>query len=168
MKKFVFIGHVHKEKGIDEILAASLYLDSSYSIDIYGSITDKKYNKDFFKSYNVTYHGALNSEDVIKKLNTYDVLLLPSYKEGYPGVIIEAYSLGIPIISTNLRNIKEIVDPYETGILVNPGNVEKLIEAIHFFKKDNYTKMSQKAYKKFDIFDSELQTKIFLERLTNE
>lgn len=166
-KKFVFISHVRKEKGIDEILEASMQLDSSYTIDIYGFITDNKYSENYFEKYNVSYHGALEAKAVIEKLNEYDVVLLPSYKEGYPGIIIEAYSLGIPVISTTLKNIEEIVDSYGTGILVKPGNVEELIQAVKYFNNDNYAEMSQNAYKKFDNFKSDIQTKLFLERLGN-
>jgi len=58
-KRFVFVSHVKQEKGIDEILEASLQLDDSYTIDIYGPISDKKYCELYFKDYNVRYMGAL-------------------------------------------------------------------------------------------------------------
>lgn len=166
-KKFVFMSHVNREKGMDEILEASLQLDSNYTIDIYGLITDEKYNVEYFEKYNVSYRGAIESNSVIEILNKYDVLLLPSYKEGYPGIVIEAYSLGIPIISTTLKNIKEIVTSNETGILVAPGNVQELIDAIQYFNDENYTKISKHAYMKFDDFRSDIQIKLFLERVTN-
>ncbi len=166
-KKFVFVSHIRKEKGIDEILEASMQLDSSYTIDIFGFIIDKKYTKEYLEQYNVSYCGALESKDVIEKLNEYDIVLLPSYKEGYPGIIIEAYSLGLPVISSTLRNIEEIVDPYGTGVLVKPGNVEELIQAIKYFSNDNYAEISQNAYDKFNNFKSDIQTKLFLERLSN-
>lgn len=166
-KKFVFISHIKKEKGIDEILEASMQLDSSYTIDIYGFLMDKKYNIDYFENYNVSYRGALEANTVIDILNEYDVVLLPSYKEGYPGIIIEAYSLGIPVISTTLKNIEEIVDSYKTGILVKPGNIKELMYAMKYFNDENYSKISENAYKKFDDFKSDIQTKLFLERLIN-
>ncbi len=166
-KKFVFISHVQKEKGIDEILEASMQLDSSYTIDIFGFITDKKYTKEYLEKFNVAYRGALEAKAVMNKLNEYDVVLLPSYKEGYPGIIIEAYSLGIPVISTTLKNIEEIVYSYKTGILVKPGDVEELVYAIKYFNDDNYTNISENAYEKFDDFKSDIQTKLFLDRLTN-
>lgn len=168
-KKFVFISHVRKEKGIDEIIDASKRLDKSYTIDIYGPILDKKYTKEYFSKYNIAYKGALQSNEVLKTLNKYDVLLLPTYYkgEGYPGIIIEAYSLGIPILASTLHGIQEIVDVYKTGILIEPKNVEELVNAIKYFNKENYVALSQNAYKKFDDFKSDIQTKLFLEHLKN-
>ena len=164
-KKFVFISHVIREKGIDEIIEASERLDDNYIIDIFGPIFDKKYSKGYFSRYGISYKGALQATDVIKKLNEYDVLLLPSYKEGYPGIILEAYSLGMPVITTTLPAIKEIVDPYTTGILVEPGSVDELVSAINYFDTTNYQYMSEHAYNKFDDFDSTCQTHKYLERL---
>ena len=166
-KKFVFISHVIREKGIDEIIRAATHLDSSYVIDIYGPIFDDKYSEHVFKKTNVRYKGALKSSEVLSVLNTYDVAMLPSYKEGYPGIIIESYSLGIPVITTNLESISEIVDDYETGILVEPKNSQQLLEAILYFDEKNYLEFSKKAYKKFDLFESSLSTKRFLENLYN-
>ncbi len=166
-RRFVFISHVKQEKGIDEILEVSKSFDDGYTIDIYGPITDTKYTQDYFKDYQVNYLGSLNSMDVLKVLDQYDVLLLPSYQEGYPGIVIEAYSLGIPVISTSLRGLKEIVELEKTGILIEPKNVAQFVSAIEFFNDDNYAKMSKNAYRKFNTFNSDVQTKLFLKRLTD-
>lgn len=164
-KRFVFISHVIREKGIDEIIEASHILDNSYTIDIFGPILDEKYSKEYFLRSGISYRGALQATDVIEKLNEYDVLLLPSYKEGYPGIVIEAYSLGIPVITTTLQAIKEIVDPYTTGILVEPKSVDELVNAIAYFNEKNYLDMSEHAYNNFNNFDSTQQTHKYLERL---
>lgn len=166
-KRFVFISHVIKEKGINEIIAASKHLDSSYIIDIYGLLLHGHYTIQDFDKENVSYKGVLDADKVLKILNEYDVVLLPSYKEGYPGIIIEAYTLGIPVIATSLQGIKEIVEPYETGILVEPRSVEELVDAITYFDNDNYQNMSEKAYIKFDDFKSDLTTKQFIKILKN-
>ena len=164
-KRFVFISHVIREKGIDEIIEASQRLDNSYTIDIFGPILDEKYSKEYFSRHGISYKGALQAVDVIEKLNEYDVLLLPSYKEGYPGIVIEAYSLGIPVITTTLQSIKEIVDPYTTGILVEPKSIDELVNAIAYFNEKNYLDISKHAYTNFNNFDSTQQTHKYLERL---
>ncbi len=165
-KKFVFISHIVKEKGIDELIEVSKLLDSSYTLDIYGPIHDRKYFIDLFKNNNVSYKGKLNSENVLEILSQYDVLVLPSYKEGYPGIVLESYSLGIPIVSTKLRGLEEITDSYKTGILVNPKNIEQLLDAIIYFNKDNYLEFTKNAKEKFKEFNSEIQTKKFLETIS--
>jgi len=162
-KKFVFISHVIPTKGIDEILQAFTKLDKSYTIDIYGPMLYDYYNPKNFIGYdNITYKGALEPKEVIPILSQYDVLVLPSYKEGYPGIVIESYSLGIPVITTNLDSIREIVDDYKTGILINPKNVYELFDAIKYFDIENYKTMSKLAYEKFNLFESTLNTKKFI------
>jgi len=164
-KKFVFISHVKKEKGIDEIVEVKKLLDESYTIDIYGPIHNEKYSSEYFKSNGISYKGTLKSNEVLTTLSLYDVLLLPSYKEGYPGIILESYSVGIPIISTKLAGLQEITDEYKTGILVEPQNIKELKKAIEYFNKDNYKKISNSAKDKFSMFDSQKQTKQYLKRI---
>jgi len=163
-KRFVFISHVCKGKGIDQILEASISADDSYTIDIYGPITEKEYTPDHFIGYKAKYKGALKSDRVLEILNTYDVLLLPSYRseEGYPGIIIEAYSLGIPVISTNLLAINEICENGKEGILVEPKNSRQLTEAILSVNDQNYEIYSENAYKKFHLFRSDVHTRQFI------
>jgi len=164
-KKFVFISHVIKEKGIDEIIEASRELDSTYTIDIYGPLLEKHYTKEVFHKEKVSYKGVLPADKVLHTLNKYDVVLLPSYKEGYPGIIIEAYSLGIPVIASNLKGISEIVQFEKTGILIESKNAKELISAIKFFNRKKYMDMSTSAYLAFDTFDSDLNTKKYLDIL---
>lgn len=164
-KKFVFISHVKQSKGIDEIVKATQLLDSSYTIDIYGLISDEKYSEEYFKSKKVSYKYGLALEELLTTLHTYDVLLLPTTgeSEGYPGILIDSYSLGIPIIATNLQGISEIVDNYKSGILIEPNDVTSLKNAIEYFNEDNYQEMSNFAKAKFSLFNSTKHTKLFLE-----
>ncbi len=60
-----------------------------------------------------------------------DILAFPSlYKEGLPNVLLEAMSMQLPVISTRLAGIPEVVFDGETGFLTDPGNVEQFAEAI--------------------------------------
>lgn len=164
-KRFVFIGHIRKEKGIIELLEASNQLDKSYVIDLYGSLFKNVESIDFDK-YNVNYKGALRPEEVISKMSKYDVLVLPSYREGYPGVIIEAFSLALPVIATNLKGIKEIVNE-KSSVLIDPKNVKQLKEALESFDEMNYTEKSNAALKQFEKFDSKLQYDLFFNIIEN-
>jgi glycosyltransferase involved in cell wall biosynthesis len=164
-KKFAFIGHVKSEKGIDELLEASNQFDDSFTFDIFGIIENSKYTDEHFKKYHAKYKGSLQSDEVLHHLNEYDVLILPSYKEGYPGIMIEAYSLGIPVIATALPGIKEITEDHQTGILITPKNIDELVQAIRYFDEINYPPMSISAYNKFHEFDADIQTQHFFEQI---
>ena len=166
-KKFVFISQLFQEKGVDEILEVSNQLPGDYIIDLYGPIKDEKYTDEYFTKYKAKYCGTLKSNEVLDTLKNYDILLLPTYYkgEGYPGIVIESYSMGIPVIVTKLIGIKEITDEYRTGILIEAKNIEMLKNAIIYFNTNNYEQMSKYAKEKFSLFNSEKQTKVFLDKV---
>ena len=164
-KKFIFIGHVSEVKGITEILKAKQSLGPDFTIDVFGP---KNYNcpdnlKDDFKR---AYKGVLSSKKVIKTLQKYDVLVLPTYHtgEGYPGVILEAFSVGIPVIATPLEGIREMIKENESGIFVEQRNYMDLIKKIESINDDNYNSLSEGALKAFENFDSG----IVMKRIFNE
>ncbi len=161
-KKFIFIGGVSKEKGIGELLQASKELDDSYTIDLYGKIFESDFTKDELKRSKLNYKGILKPNDVVKTIKKYDVLILPSHREGYPGVIIEAFMAGRAVLSTKLPSIEEMVQNEKNGILVEPKNVDDLLKGIKYFNKNNYNAFSKNAYNSFDEYDSLVQTKKFL------
>ncbi len=165
-KKFVFISQLFKTKGVTEILEASNNLPDDYQIDLYGPIKDEVYTDEFFKKYKANYMGALKSDEVLETLKKYDVLLLPTYYkgEGYPGIIIEAFSTGIPVITTSWRSIPEIVTD-KTGVIIEPKSSKALTEAILSFNDKNYKEFSKNSFESFETFDSKIQTKKFLETI---
>jgi glycosyltransferase involved in cell wall biosynthesis len=159
-KRFIFIGSITREKGIMELLEASNLLDDSYTIDLYGPIAADFASFDF-RPYHAVYKKALNPAHVLETLRQYDVLILPSYREGYPGVIIEALSLGIPIIATGLEGIKEMIDE-KCAIFLTPQNTKDIKNSVMYFNEENYNFFSTNALRCFEPFDSDVQTNRFL------
>ena len=144
-KRFIFLGQLRKEKGIDELIACIEELGEDYTIDLFGPIEEPTYDTLKHKPY---YKGLLKGrEEVLTALSQYDVLVLPTYYrgEGYPGVIVEAYSMGLPVISTNWKSIPEIVIPYKTGLLVEPRSAEALKVAMTSINAENHAMMRQGA-----------------------
>jgi glycosyltransferase involved in cell wall biosynthesis len=157
-KKFAFISLIAEQKGMDVLLEASDKLDDSYTVDVYGKPFEEKYTKEYFEKHKANFKGALGPKEVLEKLQEYDVLVLPSFEEGYPGIFIEAYSYGVPVLTTTLPRIKEIVEEGKTGFLVEPGDVEGLYQGFLAFNEENYKQMSKNAYDAFSMFDSLKQT----------
>ena len=157
-KKFVFISQVKKTKGVYELIDAASRLDNSFVFDIYGPIFDDEIKLKISETTNINYKGILNPQNVINTLMIYDVLILPTYHEGegYPGIILEAFSLGLPVISTNWNSIPEIVKHNENGLLVPIKDVDSLIKAILYFNQNNYQNFRTNAINSFDQFDSQL------------
>ena len=164
-KKFVYIGTINEEKGIEQIIEVSTKLSDDITLDLYGPIIDKKYSDVMFKKKDINYKGQLESKDVIAVMNKYDILILPSYREGYPGVIIEAFSLGIPSISTKLDGIMEMIENKKNGILINVKNSKELEKEIINMNELKYTQLSKNAYISFNDYESKKQTNLFLQRV---
>lgn len=75
--------------------------------------------------------GWASNAEVQQQILASRVLVLPSFAEGLPVVIMEALALGRPVISTYVAGIPELVEPGVCGWLVPPGSVEDLAEAMH-------------------------------------
>jgi glycosyltransferase involved in cell wall biosynthesis len=165
-RRFVFVGHVKPSKGVAEIIEASKILRSrDLSVDVYGPLQEGV-TPFWFTDTAVKYCGPLASEDVIETLTRYDVLLLPTYfdGEGYPGIILEAYCAGIPVISTNWGGIPEIVTA-ETGILVQPRDAIGLANAMRtLIDSDHLLSILRNGVRsKAREFDSERWTQHFID-----
>lgn len=95
------------------------------------------------------YCGWVDGIKKIDLLNKADVYVLPSYHEGLPISILEAMSYGIPIISTPVGGIPEIVNE-DNGFLVQPGDVDALADKIMFFVRNpgSVQEMGKKSQEK--------------------
>ncbi len=156
-KKFVFMSHIKFSKGVENIFEAASSLNDDYIFDFYGPLMDKKYTPKYINSQkNCSYKGVLKGSEVPEKLISYDFILLPTFYsgEGYPGIIIEAFSVGLPVIATNLDGISEIVNHNETGILIPIKNTKSLLDAIISINNENYIQYSNNAKTAFKKFDA--------------
>jgi glycosyltransferase involved in cell wall biosynthesis len=141
---FTFISRLLYDKGIKEFMDASNLIlkkkiDASFTIigDIYKdnpkSINEKlvlnwSNNKDkFYLGY------KSNIRDYIINSN---VIVLPSYREGMPKILIEASALGRPIITTDVPGCRECVIHNLNGYLIKSKNVSDLVNAIIKIVKD--------------------------------
>lgn len=165
VRRFVFVGHVKATKGVREIITAGEQLDPAITVDIYGPFQEDITERDFAGLKVVRYYGVLESQEVIPTLKTYDALLLPTYYEGegYPGVILEAYSAGLPVITTRWRAIPEIVDE-TSGILIEPKSSTQLLAAMKKLIADDklYQSLCRGVAEKREFFSSERWTDEFV------
>jgi glycosyltransferase involved in cell wall biosynthesis len=90
------------------------------------------------------FYGSISQEQVIEVLDKTDLLILTSYTEGTPMVVIEAMAMEVPVISTNVGEIDEIIDNGENGILVKNDEemIGNMVEKI-FWCEENREIISQ-------------------------
>jgi len=160
-RRFVFIGHVRLVKGIEELINVSGKLPKTVSVDVYGPFYDNL-NERIFDNTSISYKGVLEPENVVSTMLNYDVFVLPTKaeSEGYPGAILEAISAGLPVISTHIGGIPEIVDSH-IGILVPPGDEASLLDAMVRLVK------SDEAYQTFQRSISRSRNKFSTEYWTD-
>jgi len=160
--KIVFISHIRKEKGIFELIEAAESLPD-VQIDVYGPFYDGL-SGNIFDNTKVKYFGVLGPEEVIKKMTEYDALILPSYKEGYPGIVIEALSCGLAVLCTNLPSLKEMFKE-EDVIMFEPENKNGIIEAINKINNNRNLlyELRMKSLQKASEFDSKILTEKYIE-----
>lgn len=71
-----------------------------------------------------------HSKDVPSLMKTLDILVLPSYREGFPRVIMEAAATGIPVVTTDVTGCRSAVVHEQTGLIVPPKDVDALQQGI--------------------------------------
>lgn len=133
----LFLGLLGKNKGIYDLLECirDHKVEFQGKLKLYiGGNGEIEHVKQLIKEYGIAdiviFEGWVSGDKKIELLNKSDAYILPSYKEGLPISILEAMSYEMPIISTPVGGIPEIVSNGENGYLVEPGNKEDIYKAI--------------------------------------
>lgn len=134
--RFLFIGRVMKEKGIQEFLEMATIIKRKYAytfFDIVGPLEEnyKDIVDDFSKKKIIEYYGF--QEDVRPYINKCHCFVLPSYHEGMANTLLEAGASGRPLITSRINGCLEAVDEGVNGFLVSVKNTEELIIAVERF-----------------------------------
>jgi glycosyltransferase involved in cell wall biosynthesis len=157
IKKVLFLGRISDEKGIlllPEIINQIKYNSFFKTIDVYGTgpYNEKLVNKinEFNLQNQIIIKGSVEPQKVSEILKKYDILLMPSYKEGHPIVLLEAMSCGVVPVVTLLEGSTNIVVQHEkNGYLCESGNIESFILNLEkALNNKNLSSLSQLANKK--------------------
>jgi glycosyltransferase involved in cell wall biosynthesis len=161
---FLMIARLIRDKGVFEYLEAARSIKLEFprvQFDLVGYIDDnpaaisQKELNDLEKEAVINYKGKL--EDVRPAIEASSVYVLPSYREGTPRTVLEAMSMGRPIITTDVPGCRETVDDGFNGFLVKDKDADHLANAMRRFIDNpdlisEFGKASRKvAEKKFDV-----------------
>lgn len=137
---FIFVGRIVGDKGINELVAAFCALLEKYPnirLRLVGTFENaldplKPETMDLIKQNNevIELLGAKYGEDLIVCYAASDCLVFPSYREGFPNVVLEAGAMGLPSIVTDINGSREIVSQGENGIIVPPRDKDTLYGAM--------------------------------------
>lgn len=126
--KFVFLGRAERRKGIvelSEVLRKLIAEKQTFKFEFIGPIPDSMK----ISHENIIYHGEIRDSKKIKAiLSKSDILVCPSWSEGFPNVILEAMACGLAVIATDVGAVSAMVSD-KNGWLIEPGNKKKLEDA---------------------------------------
>lgn len=133
---FGFVGRVTKDKGIDELLEAYKMLiddiDDTRLMIVGDFEAEENLNQELLvwskKCDNVVYISS--KQDIERYYAAFDVLVLPSYREGFGNVVIEAEAMGVPVIVTDIPGPTDAMIKNETGLVVKKADVDTLVDAM--------------------------------------
>jgi len=80
--------------------------------------------------------GPLQGEPLYDRFRASDLYVMPSYTEGLPVAFFEAGAFGLPVITTPVGSITDLIRHGENGLLVQPGHIDELVEAIGRLARD--------------------------------
>jgi glycosyltransferase involved in cell wall biosynthesis len=172
--KFLFIGRIMKDKGIEELLQAAKEVKQRYPntrFDLIGA-SEEDYSNELIELNNagiINYYGLQN--DVHSFIKESHATILPSYHEGTANVLLETASTGRPILATRVPGCKETYDEGITGLGFDVKSVESLTEAIIKFINLPYEKKKSMGLlgrkKMVKEFDRKIVIKSYLKEIKN-
>lgn len=140
---FIFIGRLVGDKGINELIEAFTKLNSRYPATRLLLVGRKEQNLDPLKLHtlqeierNPAIEAVGPKTDVRPWLLASDALVFPSYREGFPNVVIEAGAMGLPSIVTDINGSREIILNGVNGVIIPSKNSDALFEAMELFVND--------------------------------
>lgn len=171
---FIFVGRLVRDKGINELVQAFKQLASenkSFSLLLVGPfeqdldpITEENFEmirnhpKIVITGYQV---------DVRPYFAVADVLVFPSYREGFPNVVMQAGAMGLPSIVTNINGCNEIIRGGENGLIIPVKDQEALLLAMK--KLATSAELRQKlAANSREMITQKYERKVFWDLLLEE
>lgn len=133
---FIFVGRIDKQKGIDILLEAwKLMGTDAPKLLICGTGPMEDRCKEYIEKNELTtveMKGFVPNTDAKKLIANSKALILPTqWYEGFPMTIVEAYSVGTPVIGSDMGNVGSLIEEGVTGEKFEPFSTEKLVDAIN-------------------------------------
>ena len=134
-KIVTFSGRLVERKGVGVLLEAWGKLAKDHQdvplVIVGGGPLEKKLkdqSQELGIEENAKFFGFVNN--IGDYLAATDIFVFPSFQEGFPNSVLEAMACGLPVIATRIGGVVDVIKNEENGLLVEPGNVEQLADAL--------------------------------------
>ena len=168
----LFVGNLLIAKGVDILLEAFALIEkenSNIGLVFAGDGEEKERlmtrSKELGVNEKVIFLGRVEYGSIPTLMFYADILILPSIEEGVGRVLLEAMSMHLPIIASNIGGIPLVIDDRQDGLLFEVGDINTLKEHVLFLlgNKSFSDNMSRTAYRKFlDNYEYEVSMRKFL------
>ena len=133
----IYIGRLASDKGISFLLEAHKCINSKsnrkFHLSLVGNIDLRdpisREDIEYIKNTRFVSHYS-HQDDIRPFLEDTDILILPSLREGFPNILLESFSMGLPVIATRVPGSEEIVITNQTGWLVSPRSSSEIANAV--------------------------------------
>ena len=135
---FIFVGRLVGDKGINELVSAFSKLRKQNAKLLLVGPLEEKLDPLLPNTLNeIRCNKSIISVGFQKDVRPYfaiaNALAFPSYREGFPNVVMQAGAMGLPSIVTDINGCNEIIINKKNGIIIPAKNEKKLLEAMHLF-----------------------------------
>jgi len=166
---FICVARIVYEKGIINLLEAARICESKGYVFKYllvGPLEEnsKRLNQNILNQYKDIIDILGPRTDVFDLLTSSDAFVLPTFREGFSRVLLEAGAIGLPIISTNVTGVREFARHGKEALLVEPKNSEALANAMIKLATDKELadKLAENAIKHVKMFSLENVSKQYI------
>ena len=135
------VGRLVEEKGFLELFAAAAKLDPRYVVVVVGPTDEAKGDALTSDVISTARAGGVRflgmRTDVDELYRAMDIFVLPSHREGFPRSAMEAAAMGLPVIASDIRGCREVVEHEVNGLLIPVRNADALGAAITSLGEDD-------------------------------
>ena len=148
---FLFVGRIVKDKGVNELVNAFLNINKKYQktkLLIVGPFendiipVNEKTKIEILNNNKICYVGF--QKDVRPFFAIADVFILPSYREGFPNVVLQAGAMELPSIVTDISGSNEIIEDGFNGLIIESQNENQLYNAMEIYILDKILRINHK------------------------
>lgn len=147
---FIYVGRLVKDKGLNELVQAfSKIKDENVKLLLVGPFENEldplkpETISEIKDNPNIVSVGY--QKDVRKYYAISNVLVFPSYREGFPNVVLQAGAMQLPSIVTNINGSNEIITHNKNGLIIPVQNSDAIFAAMLFMMNENIEEMSKHA-----------------------